>query len=98
MKALFEKIKENEFYKKWFKDALPYVTGAVLLSLFQIVTFATTGNPWGIAGILTNWGAWLYELVADQSIPGIISVRRAHRLRCRLGFCTMPERGEILVY
>ena len=65
MKA-FDKLKQNVFYKKWFKDALPYVTGAVLLSLFQIVTFATTGNPWGVSGILANWGAWLYELVGGS--------------------------------
>ncbi|HRX42818.1 MAG TPA: YeeE/YedE thiosulfate transporter family protein [Clostridia bacterium] len=62
MKAFFEKIKNNDFYKMWFKDALPYVTGAVLLSVFQIVTFSTTGNPWGVSGVFANWGAWLFEL------------------------------------
>lgn len=62
MKAFFEKIKKNEFYKMWFKDALPYITGAVLLSVFQIATFASTGNPWGVSGVLANWGAWLFEL------------------------------------
>ena len=50
----------------WFKDALPYVTGAVLLSLFQIVTFSTTGNPWGVSGVFANWGAWLFELVGGS--------------------------------
>lgn len=62
MKAFFDKIKNNDFYKMWFKDALPYVTGAVLLSVFQIVTLATTGNPWGVSGVFANWGAWLFEL------------------------------------
>lgn len=38
------------------------MTGAVLLSLFQIVTLATTGNPWGVSGIFANWGAWVWEL------------------------------------
>jgi len=66
MKAFFDKIKNNEFYKKWFKDALPYITGAVLLSVFQIVTFATTGNPWGVSGIFANWGAWLFEAVGGS--------------------------------
>lgn len=66
MKAFFEKLKNNEFYQMWFKKALPYVTGAVLLSLFQIVTFATTGSPWGVSGILANWGAWLYEAVGGS--------------------------------
>ncbi len=62
MKAFFEKIKKNEFYKMWFKDALPYITGAVLLSVFQIATFASTGNPCGVSGVFANWGAWLFEL------------------------------------
>lgn len=55
------KISNNEVYKKWFKSAWPYLTGAVLLSLFQIVTLATTGNPWGVSGVFANWGAWIYE-------------------------------------
>jgi uncharacterized protein len=66
LKAFFEKIKKNEFYQMWFKKALPYVAGAVLLSLFQIVTFATTGNPWGVSGVLANWGAWLFEAVGGS--------------------------------
>lgn len=66
MKTFFENIKKNVFYKKWFKDALPYVTGAILLSLFQIVTFATTGNPWGVSGVFANWGAWLFEGVGGS--------------------------------
>lgn len=55
------KISNNEDYKQWFKNAWPYVTGAVLLSIFQIVTLATTGNPWGVSGVFANWGAWIYE-------------------------------------
>ena len=59
-------IKNNKFYKQWFKNPFTYVTGAVLLSVFQIVTFATTGNPWGVSGPFANWGAWLYELVGGS--------------------------------
>ena len=66
MKAFFDKIKENEFYQMWFKKALPYVTGAVLLSLFQVVTFATTGNPWGVSGVMANWGAWIFEALGGS--------------------------------
>lgn len=62
-KATMLKISENDFYKKWLKTAWPYITGAVLLSLFQIVTLATTGNPWGVSGVLANWGAWLYQAI-----------------------------------
>jgi hypothetical protein len=59
-------IKNNEFYKKWFKNAWTYVVGAVLLSLFQIVTLATTGEPWGVTGTFANWGAWLYRAVGGN--------------------------------
>ncbi|MDC7222043.1 MAG: YeeE/YedE thiosulfate transporter family protein [Spirochaetales bacterium] len=59
---LKDKIKENKYYKMWFKQAWPYLTGAVLLSLFQIVTLASTGSPWGVSGVFANWGAWLFEL------------------------------------
>jgi uncharacterized protein len=55
-------IRKNKFYKAWFKDAWPYITGAVLLSIFQIFTLASTGNPWGVSGVLANWGAWVVEL------------------------------------
>ena len=55
------KISNNSFYKRWLKTAWPYVTGAILLSLFQIVTLASTGNPWGVSGVFANWGAWIYE-------------------------------------
>lgn len=59
-------IKDNKFYQKWLKDAWPYVTGAVLLSLFQVVTMVTSDNPWGVSGPFANWGAWLYQLVGGN--------------------------------
>ncbi|GAA0178024.1 hypothetical protein SH2C18_11460 [Clostridium sediminicola] len=59
-------IRKNKFYKKWFKSAWTYVTGAILLSVFQIVTLATTGNPWGVSGTFANWGAWLYRAVGGN--------------------------------
>jgi len=59
-------IKDNKYYKEWIKDAWPYLTGAILLSVFQIVTLATTGNPWGVSGVLANWGAWMYEALGGS--------------------------------
>lgn len=59
-------IRKNKFYKKWFKSAWTYVTGAILLSVFQIVTLATTGNPWGVSGTFANWGAWIYRAVGGN--------------------------------
>lgn len=59
-------IKNNAFYKKWFKSSYTYVTGAILLSIFQIVTLAATGNPWGVSGVFANWGAWMYEALGGS--------------------------------
>jgi len=59
-------IKNNKFYQTWFKNAWSYVVGAILLSLFQIVTLATTDDPWGVSGAFANWGAWLYRLVGGN--------------------------------
>ncbi len=59
-KKFFDRVKENDFYKSWFKNPYSYVMGAVLLSVFQIVTLAVTGNPWGVSGVFADWGAWIY--------------------------------------
>ncbi|MCI2424635.1 YeeE/YedE family protein [Candidatus Acetothermia bacterium] len=60
------KIFENKFYLTWLKNPWSYVTGAVLLSIFQIVILAATGSPWGVVGPLNFWGAWLFELVGGN--------------------------------
>ena len=67
MKKFFDDIKQNDYYKAWLKDAWPYITGAILLSVFQIVSLASTGNPWGVSGTLADWGAWLFELVGGST-------------------------------
>ena len=67
MKKFFDNIKQNDYYKAWLKDAWPYLTGAILLSVFQIVSLASTGSPWGVSGTLADWGAWLYEFVGGST-------------------------------
>ncbi len=59
-------IKKNKYYQLWFKNAWTYVTGAVLLSLFQIVTMVTTNDPWGVSGPFANWGAWIYRAIGGS--------------------------------
>ena len=66
MKAFWDKLSSNPYYKQIFKNPFTYVTGAVLLSIFQIAMFASTGSPWGVSGIFANWGAWLYRLVGGN--------------------------------
>ena len=57
---------EDKFYVSWLKGPWPYVTGAALLSIFQIVHIATTGRPWGVSGTMALWGAWLFELIGGN--------------------------------
>ncbi len=59
-------IKNNKYYKQWFKDPWTYINGAILLSLFQIVTLTTTNDPWGVSGPFANWGAWLYQAIGGN--------------------------------
>ncbi len=66
LKKFSEAVAANDYYKAWLKDAWPYITAAVLLSLFQIVTMAVTGSPWGVAATLANWGAWLFQGVGGS--------------------------------
>ena len=51
----FDKMKSNEYYVRWLKNPFTYITAAVLLSLFQIVTLAVTKNPWGVSGSVDKW-------------------------------------------
>lgn len=66
LKKLSDTIAENDYYKMWLKDAWPYLAGALLLSIFQIVTLAATGNPWGVSAVFANWGAWVFEAVGGS--------------------------------
>jgi hypothetical protein len=59
-------LKNNKYYEQWFKNAWTYVTGAVLLSLFQIVTLVTTDAAWGVTGAFANWGAWIYQALGGS--------------------------------
>jgi hypothetical protein len=65
-KKFFDRINQNQFYKKWFRSSFTYVTGAVLLSLLQVATLASTGNPWGVSSTFAYWGAWLYEAIGGN--------------------------------
>lgn len=61
MKKFWGKLEKNQYYAAIFKNPFTYVTGAVLLSALQIALLAASGNPWGVSGTFTNWGAWLWE-------------------------------------
>lgn len=65
-KKMVSTIERNDYYILWIKEAWPYLTGAVFLSILQIATMAVTGNPWGISGAITNWGAWILEALGGS--------------------------------
>jgi uncharacterized membrane protein YedE/YeeE len=87
----YNSLKTSKFYKIWFKDAFPYVTGAILLSVFQIATLATTGNPWGVTGPFSYWGAWVIQLFgADVTSWHFFSTQTSQDILAG-GFLNHPE-------
>ena len=66
MKNFWDKLGKNEYYVAVFKNPFTYVLGAILLSILQIALLAASGNPWGVSGTFTNWGAWLFEAVGGN--------------------------------
>lgn len=66
MKIIWEKLEKNQYYAAIFKNPFTYVTGAILLSVLQIALLASSGNPWGVSGAFTNWGAWIFEALGGS--------------------------------
>jgi len=54
-------LSSNKHFQAWFKSPWTYVTGAILLSIFQIATIGSTGGSWGVTGPFATWGAWVYQ-------------------------------------
>jgi hypothetical protein len=96
LKKFSDAVAKNDYYKAWLKDAWPYVTGALLLSVFQIVTLAVTGNPWGVSAAFADWGAWIYEAFGGSvSKWHYFASRRCSgktRRRTASGSCNDPKR------
>ena len=66
MKKIWEKLDKNKYYVAVFKNPFTYVTGAILLAVLQIALLASSGNPWGVSGTFTNWGAWIFEALGGS--------------------------------
>jgi len=91
LQEFFKKITGHPVYVKWLKDAWPYITGAVLLSLFQIVTLATTGNPWGVSGAFANWGAWILEALGGSVDKWYYFASEGAQATLNAGFLNNPD-------
>jgi YeeE/YedE family (DUF395). len=58
----------SPLYKKIFKDAWSYWTGAILLAILNTAMLAISGKAWGITTTFAYWGAWISKLFgADVS-------------------------------
>lgn len=66
MKEFWNKLGSNKFFKTLLKEPLTYVTGAVLLGIFQIAHLAVFDSGWGVTSTFANWGAWLYQAVGGD--------------------------------
>jgi len=82
--------KKSKYFKLWIKNSWPYLVGAILLSLLQIVTLVTTKNPWGISRTLVDWGAWLYESIGGDVKNWFFFNNESAQLRLNNGFFNDP--------
>lgn len=84
-------LNNNKYYLKWFKNSWTYVTGAVLLSIFQIVTLAVTGETWRISSALATLGAWVYEAFGGDVSNWLYYSSESARTSLEVGFLRDPK-------
>lgn len=60
------RIKDSPYYKKFFKNPWSYVTGAVLLAMFNVAIFIINGKPWGVTTTFSYWGAWIFKALGGN--------------------------------
>lgn len=59
----FNKLSQNETYKKIMKTPLSYETGAILLGITATVYLAIFKSAWSVSGPFTVWGAKILWLI-----------------------------------
>lgn len=59
-------LQKNNIFKVIIKDAWPYMTGAILLALLNILLFWIIRTPWGVTTPFSYWGAWVLQNVGVQ--------------------------------
>ena len=57
----FNKLSQNEIYKKIIKTLLSYSAGAMLMGVATTAHLAVFGKVWGIIGTFSIWGAKLFR-------------------------------------
>ncbi|EEY34948.1 YeeE/YedE thiosulfate transporter family protein [Pseudoleptotrichia goodfellowii] len=59
----FNKLSQNETYKRIMKTPLSYGAGAMLLGIAATAHLVIFKKAWGVTGSITVWGAKLFNLV-----------------------------------
>ena len=59
----FNRLSQNETYKKIMKTPLSYETGAILLGITATVYLAIFKSAWSVSGPCTVWGAKILWLI-----------------------------------
>jgi yeeE/yedE family protein len=59
----FNRLSQNETYKKIMKTPLSYETGAILLGITATVYLAIFKSAWSVSGPFTVWGAKILWLI-----------------------------------
>ena len=54
---------DQKNFRKWFKPSWSYVTGAVLLSVLQVITLVVTQEPLGITSAFSYWAIRLQGIL-----------------------------------
>ncbi|MGF7060411.1 YeeE/YedE thiosulfate transporter family protein [Brassicibacter mesophilus] len=52
-----------DVFEKIFKRPWPYITGAIILAVINIILLKTTGSPWKVTTGFLYIGAWILELI-----------------------------------
>ncbi|BBM35889.1 hypothetical protein [Pseudoleptotrichia goodfellowii] len=58
----FNKLSQNETYKRIMKTPLSYGAGAMLLGIAVTAYLVIFKKAWGVTGSITVWGAKLFNL------------------------------------
>ncbi len=64
--SVFAALRADDTYKSLLVNPWTYVTGAVVLALFNSALLASTGKAWGVTTSFAYWGAWAWEAVGGS--------------------------------
>ena len=64
--SVFAAVRANDTFKALLVNPWTYVTGAVVLAMFNSALLASTGKAWGVTTSFAYWGAWAWEALGGN--------------------------------